>query len=45
MRDKKEGPNEVYIADLIDLIHKYLAAHSLERFQAVRNEPGYQIVE
>ena len=44
MRNKKDGPNEVYIVDFVDFSHKYLTAHSLERFQAIRNEPGYTIV-
>lgn len=44
MRPKPGGNNSVYIVDFVDLTHKYLARHSLERFTLVRNEEGFQIV-
>ncbi len=45
LRPKKDGPNEAYIVDFIDLTQKYLAGHSMARYQAIRSERGYSIVD
>lgn len=40
----KEGSNEVYIVDFIDLTHRYLAAHSMSRYKLAKSEEGFKIV-
>lgn len=45
MRLTNGGPAEALIVDFIDLTSPYLAKHSLSRYQAVRNEKGYKVVE
>jgi superfamily II DNA or RNA helicase len=41
----KEGENNVFIVDFIDLTQKYLARHSLERYKLIKAEPGFKIVD
>lgn len=40
----KAGLNRALIVDFIDLTNKHLAKHSKERFEAIRDEPGFVIV-
>jgi len=41
----KEGENFTFIVDFIDLSQKHLAKHSLARYEILRDEPGFIIVE
>jgi len=43
MRPKK-GLNRALIVDFIDLTNKHLAKHSLQRFTAIKEEPGFVMV-